>query len=938
MDVREVLVQLGSNEALARERAETLLQEQVPAPGFLAAVLASARAPAEALPVRQMALTVVKQAVRRRWEEVAPADQKQLRAALLEAIPEPSSLRPLFHACVAQVASRSGALTAAGFEDWPELLVALHAGLGREEPRLPALEALSLMLEDCGPALAEGLLGLAPELLRVAQDPASTLALRRRCIDVHNACVVSLVEGSHDTRVDQDVVPSLPGWFAVYTDIVSTPTLERESVQAVFAVMKSLNKLCKNRLDRAVLPCLEAVLNPTCVFIQSAWPTYEQMCVLEQEGGIEDEEEGGLQDLVMQTSELLSTFALKPRLKALLKGRVRPLLTLLAPFAQITETQVHTWAESPNEFLIHEDDEHAAISVRLSLESLISELLEAHAKETRGAVLEVAQQLLERGSTARQQSPEWWRWTEVGFLLLGFLAPVLGRKLAAAKAGKPPAELAICHNLIQAVGTAAAESSAPVLLRCRGLIVLARCSVLVEHAFPGDVLNILQCAAAATKGPKLLQVCALKPLGKYLKSAVKAGGAEAILAQTLAPLGELVRSGEDEVLGVALEALTHVCKDCPGILVAQENEFGLLLRSVWTRTADPFVLMQLSDLVSFGARNDLAGPLHRQFLPHLATVIGADAEPAAASNALELYTVLMKHAPLPLSEAVLVCVPSVVQFLGNAQDSGLIQNACEATTALLKRAANQLTPWVEGLLAAVVRLLRADLDDSAVLYLGPVITELVVKVTLPPSIAPALFEAMLTRLQKAEMLSLQESLLVVFSRLLLADVAAVAAALAAFEVDVANVGRVPGLDALLLCAVRRAEKVLAGRVAKNAVYSALVLVVESQDHSIAALRARRPELRQTLLAIIVTALTQEVEKEKDRQSAVERQLRKQSADDDDEEDFDEALLEMSGGLDFGAADEYRDLLDAFCDDEDGEDDDEEEDSSRSGKLRRGSSR
>ena len=46
---------------------------------------------------------------------------------------------------------------------------------------------------------------------------------------------------------------------------MSTPTLERESVQAVFAVMKSLNKLCKNRLDRAVLPCLEAVLNPTCV-------------------------------------------------------------------------------------------------------------------------------------------------------------------------------------------------------------------------------------------------------------------------------------------------------------------------------------------------------------------------------------------------------------------------------------------------------------------------------------------------------------------------------------------------------------------------------------------------------------------------------------------------------------------------------------------------
>merc|ERR1719310_2420822 len=72
----------------------------------------------------------------------------------------------------------------------------------------------------------------------------------------------------------------------------------------------------------------------------------------------------------------------------------------------------------------------------------------------------------------------------------------------------------------------------------------------------------------------------------------------------------------------------------------------------------------------------------------------------------------------------------------------------------------------------------------------------------------------------------------------------------------------------------------------------------------------------------------EVEKEKDRQSAVERQLRKQSADDEDDEDDDEAAFAMvtGGGLDFGAADEYRDLLDAFCDNEFDDDDDDEEDS------------
>ena len=49
--------------------------------------------------------------------------------------------------------------------------------MGREEHRLPALEALSIMLEDCGPALAEGLLGLAPELLRATALPLVAMML-----------------------------------------------------------------------------------------------------------------------------------------------------------------------------------------------------------------------------------------------------------------------------------------------------------------------------------------------------------------------------------------------------------------------------------------------------------------------------------------------------------------------------------------------------------------------------------------------------------------------------------------------------------------------------------------------------------------------------------------------------------------------------------------
>ena len=48
----------------------------------------------------------------------------------------------------------------------------------------------------------------------------------------------------------------------VYQQIAVSATPDLESVQAVFAVLRSLSKLCKHRLDKQLLPAMEGILGP----------------------------------------------------------------------------------------------------------------------------------------------------------------------------------------------------------------------------------------------------------------------------------------------------------------------------------------------------------------------------------------------------------------------------------------------------------------------------------------------------------------------------------------------------------------------------------------------------------------------------------------------------------------------------------------------------
>lgn len=152
-ELSQLLAALCSDDGEVRGGAEKVLAGSRQLPGFAARlVLATTAASGNALPLRQMALTVLRQLVKDHWADVALDDAAAVRRVLLESLAEESSaLRGLLHACVVHVCAAGG--------QWPHLQERLAAGLSQGTPQQATccVECIVALLDEGGKDVAASL-------------------------------------------------------------------------------------------------------------------------------------------------------------------------------------------------------------------------------------------------------------------------------------------------------------------------------------------------------------------------------------------------------------------------------------------------------------------------------------------------------------------------------------------------------------------------------------------------------------------------------------------------------------------------------------------------------------------------------------------------------------------------------------------------------------
>ncbi|CAL1137339.1 unnamed protein product [Cladocopium goreaui] len=227
-------------------------------------------------------------------------------------------------------------------------------------------------------------------------------------------CSVAAISKKRMEETIQTEVPEQPYCQEIAACKRRRGRLRNEIFGESIQVESKVTSLCRFReLDASISDYMEAVLRPACLLVQNLLPDYE--VVIQNNDNGQSEEEGGIAPFVAQSMELIQVMASRPRLKSLLKNRVKNLIQLFAPFMRITEAQAAAWRSDPNEYLQQEEDDHfRGCMVRLSGEGLLSVMLESFKREASRSLANVVENVIQKGEAGRAAGDaNAWKLTEV---------------------------------------------------------------------------------------------------------------------------------------------------------------------------------------------------------------------------------------------------------------------------------------------------------------------------------------------------------------------------------------------------------------------------------------------------------------------------------------------------------------------------------------------
>ncbi len=155
---------------------------------------------------------------------------------------------------------------------------------------------------------------------------------------------------------------------------------------------------------------------------------------LQNETADSDDEKSSLDELVYQLFEFINVLKEKSRYKSTLKKAIDELCYYAIIYMQITDEQVESWTQNPEQFVQDEDEDSYSYSVRISSQELIESISNDFKNETANAVCKTISRHMEYAQKLRaSNNPNWWKIHEACLLSVASLKPILEELSAANK-------------------------------------------------------------------------------------------------------------------------------------------------------------------------------------------------------------------------------------------------------------------------------------------------------------------------------------------------------------------------------------------------------------------------------------------------------------------------------------------------------------------------
>ncbi|KAG2706798.1 hypothetical protein I3760_05G118900 [Carya illinoinensis] len=753
---------LDPNQEL-RSFAEASLHQASLQPGFGTALSKVASNRELPLGLRQLAAVLLKQFIKKHWEEgddsfehpaVSSDEKAVIRRLLLFSLDDShKKICTAISMAVASIAVYEWP------ENWPDLLpfvLKLISDQTNMNGVHGALRCFALLSGDLDDKMVPALVPvLFPCLLTiVSSHQVYDKYIRAKATSIVYSCasVLGAMGGVYKTESTALIGPMLKSWMDQFSIILEEPVQpeDPDDWSLRMEVLKCLNQFAQN------FPSL----------------TESQFMEDSYEGRYDsDGAEKSLDSFVIQMLEFLLTVVGSAKLVKFVANSVKEVVYHTIAFLQMTEQQVHTWSVDANQFVADEDD--VTYSCRVSGSLLLEEIVNTCGGEGIDAIMDAAKK---RFNESQQQkasgSTVWWRIREATLFALASVSEQLV-ELQVLEVTRVDVGNLLEQIITEDIGIGVHECP---FLYARIFTSIAKFTSVISHGVLEQLLNAA-IRAIGMDVPPPVKVGTCRALSQLLPEANK----ETIRPQMMglfSSLVDLLNQASDETLHLVLETLQAAIRADNESSASMEPIISPVILNVWAlHVSDPFISIDALDVLE--ALKNSSGcihPLVSRVLPYIGPILDKPQQQpdGLIAGSLDLMTMLLKDSPSDVVKAIYdVCFGAVVRIVLQSDDHSEMQNATECLAAFVSGGRQEMITWggdsgftMRSLLDAASRLLDPELESSGSLFVGTYILQLILHLSSEMSQhIRNLVAALVRRMQSVQIVGLRSSLLLIFARL-----------------------------------------------------------------------------------------------------------------------------------------------------------------------------
>ncbi|XP_076236291.1 importin 9 isoform X2 [Calliopsis andreniformis] len=693
------------------------------------------------------------------------------------------------------------AISAIAHWDWPEnwpglfdILVSCLSG----ESEYAVHGAMRVLTEFTSDLTDDQLPNVGPvilqEMYRIFQSENQySIRTRGRAVEIFTT-IASLVAATglyQKGFTEQYLQPVIPMFCEQFVHCLRVPDGPTSDSGLKTDVIKAINCLV-TKLPKYVSSFLPQMLPPV-------WETLIQSAKVYQEGTVNgdgetndkevdsDGEVINFNNLIIAIFEFVHSMVDRKRFSNFLDNLLQEIMYYLIIFMQITDEQIELWTTSPNQFV--EEEDAFAYNVRISAQELLTILVNYSEEKAVNALCGMITRHIE--STSRLQgvnsgsenNETWWKLHESSILALSKI-----KDAVVEKHNTGVLQFDIIRFLDTVVLATLNDSGAPSLLLGRCLCVSGK---YVEIMPPEMSSRFLEATVNGLQEnqPACIRISAVKAVYWFCKAST---------TKANSPIGNIIRSHlsnifqglfnlasqpSTEILTLVMETFQVLVSLDTAFTASVESKICPLTIAVFLKFySDPMILDLCEDIFKSLTENpDCIGPLQTRLIPTLTSMMAVtpmdkSKDERCRDVALDVLQVLVQYSPKPLSSALVeTAFPAACHCILNSEDNETLQSGGEVIRTYLSVAARQVTTHrdtdgqtgLQYILQIVAQLLNPQSSEFTATFVGRLVTTLIRKAgnTLGENL-DLLLKAVLSKMQRAETLTVMQSLLMIYAHLI----------------------------------------------------------------------------------------------------------------------------------------------------------------------------